>query len=86
MKNIIVLVVASLIATLGFATKVYHIEHSSNDEVFIINSEVFKAKSYCFNMEKGDRVIFIKGKPNGVCVSAEIYNLRTEKTCRVWCE
>ena len=64
----------------------YEIEVSHNDELFIINSEKFEAKTYCFNMEEGDKVIFLEGSSNGVCVSAELLNLRTKNTCRVWCE
>ena len=64
----------------------YEIEVSHNDELFIINSEKFEAKTYCFNMEEGDKVVFLEGSPNGVCVSAELLNLRTKSTCRVWCE
>lgn len=64
----------------------YTIEVSHNDELFIINGEKFEAKTYCFNMRKGDRVIFLKGSAFGACASAEILNLRTEKICRVWCE
>ena len=64
----------------------YEIEVSHNDELFIINSEKFEAKTYCFNMEEGDKVIFLEGSPNGVCVSAELLNLRTKNICRVWCE
>lgn len=64
----------------------YVIQASSNDETFVINGEVFKAKTYCFNMEKGDKVMFLSGSPNGACVSAELLNLRTDRVCRVWCE
>lgn len=64
----------------------YEIQVSHNDELFIINSEKYEAKTYCFNMEKGDRVVFIEGSPLGVCVSATLVNLRTNRTCEVWCE
>src|SRR5262249_46334480 len=64
----------------------YTIQASSNDETFVINGKIFKAKTYCFNMDKGDKVIFASGSPNGVCTSAEILNLRTSTICRVWCE
>src|SRR5688572_4723850 len=39
----------------------YPIEVSHNDEFFIINGEKFEAKTYCFDMEVGDPVIFIDG-------------------------
>jgi hypothetical protein len=67
------------------ATK-YEIEVSHDDELFIINEERYEARTYCFNMEEGDKVIFIKGSPYGACASAEILNLRTNKVCKVWCE
>ncbi|HYN16187.1 MAG TPA: hypothetical protein VES66_10425 [Terriglobales bacterium] len=64
----------------------YVIEASANDETFVINGEVFKAKTYCFNFDKGDKVIFLEGSPLGACASAKLLNLRTEKICDVWCE
>ncbi|WP_210433993.1 hypothetical protein [Diaphorobacter sp. LR2014-1] len=76
------LVVAS---TVSAATE-YEIEVSHDDELFIINGEKYEAKTYCFNMEEGDRVIFLEGSPYGACASAKILNLRTKKVCEVWCE
>lgn len=67
-------------------TTSYEIEVSSNDELFVINGEKFEAKTYCFNMEEGDRVIFIKGSALGACASATLINLRTKNKCEVWCE
>ena len=67
------------------ATK-YYVEFSHNDELFIINGETYEAKTYCFSIEEGDPVIFLEGSPLGVCVSATILNLRTERECRLWCE
>lgn len=64
----------------------YEIEHSYNDELFIINGEKFEARTYCFGFEEGDRVLFLQGSPFGTCVSAEILNLRIRKICDVWCE
>jgi len=63
----------------------YTIEASANDETFVINGEVFKARTYCFNFDKGDRVKFIEGSPNGACASAKLLNLRTGEMCEVWC-
>lgn len=76
------LVVAS---AAGAATQ-YEIEVSHNDELFVINGEKYEAKTYCFNMEEGDRVIFLEGSPHGACASAKLLNLRTKKVCEVWCE
>ncbi len=64
----------------------YIIEASANDETFVINGEVFKAKTYCFRFEKGDQVRFLSGSASGACASATILNLRTGKTCKLWCE
>ena len=64
----------------------YFIETSHNDELFIINGEKFEAKTYCFGMEEGDPIKFLEGCALGVCVSAEILNLRSGNKCRVWCE
>lgn len=64
----------------------YVIQAAVNDETFIINDAVFKAKTYCFGVQQGDKVIFTAGSPSGVCVSAEFIVLRTGRTCRCWCE
>lgn len=64
----------------------YEVEAAVDDETFVINGSVFKAKTYCFGFRKGDRVQFLEGSPLGVCVSAKVLNLRAEKTCDVWCE
>jgi hypothetical protein len=64
----------------------YEITVSHNDELFIINDEKYNAKTYCFNMDTGDKVIFIDGSAFGACVSAEVVNLRTGDKCRLWCE
>jgi hypothetical protein len=65
---------------------VYPIEASHNDEIFVINGEKFEAKTYCFNMEEDDEVMFLEGSPFGTCVSATLLNLRTRQKCEVWCE
>jgi hypothetical protein len=64
----------------------YLVQASANDETFVINSEAFKAKTYCFNLNKGDRVIFISGSPSGACASARLLNVKTGRTCDAWCE
>ncbi|MEI2455001.1 hypothetical protein [Lysobacter firmicutimachus] len=80
-----VAVLAGAICSVQAATE-YEIEVSHDDELFIINGEKFVAKTYCFDMEEGDRVIFIEGSAYGACASAEILNLRTKRVCEVWCE
>lgn len=64
----------------------YIIEASANDETFVINGEVFKAKTYCFGFDRDDRVKFISGSAFGACASATILNMRSGKSCEVWCE
>jgi hypothetical protein len=79
-------VLAIVVTTLVAAQTRYEIQVSHNDDLFIINGEKFKAKNYCFNMEKGDKVIFVSGSPSGACTSAKLLNLRTQRICDVWCE
>jgi hypothetical protein len=74
----------SLIAATGSAS--YTIEVAHNDELFIINGNKYKAKTYCFNQYEGDRVVFIEGSRMGVCVSAKWVNKRSNNVCEVWCE
>jgi hypothetical protein len=64
----------------------YSIDAAANDETFVINGNVFKARTYCFNIEKGDKVIFVEGSPLGACSSAKFLDLRNDKVCSVWCE
>lgn len=62
------------------------VEAAANDETFVINGEVFKAKTYCFGVNRGDKVLFTSGSASGACVSAEFIVSRTGKSCSVWCE
>jgi hypothetical protein len=64
----------------------YTVQASADDETFVINGNVFKAHTYCFNVAKGDKVIFVDGSASGACASAKILNLRTDEVCEVWCE
>jgi hypothetical protein len=70
----------------GSSRPSYEIEVSHNDELFVINGEKFEAKTYCFDMDEGDSVIFIDGSSLGACASATLINLRTKQKCEVWCE
>jgi len=85
MKAILV-VLFFLLPSFLFAADKYEIQAAVNDEKFIINDEVFEAKTYCMGWEEGEHVIFIEGSPNGTCTSAVLYNVEKEKTCEVWCE
>lgn len=73
-------------STCVFSADEYEIEAATNDETFIINGEVFKAKTYCLGWDEGDKVIFVEGSPYGACVSAILFNLWDRETCDVWCE
>lgn len=68
------------------ASSEYRIDVSHDDELFVINGEKYEAKTYCFNMQEGDKVIFLEGSAFGACASAKILNLRTNKVCEVWCD
>ncbi len=70
----------------SYSATTYEIEASHNDEIFIINGEMYKAKTYCFLWDKGDIVIFLEGSSFGACVSATLYNVTRDKKCEVWCE
>lgn len=86
MKKILTFLALSSVSFLANTASSYEIEKSINDDTFIINGEVYKSKTYCFNMRDGDRVLFLEGSPFGACASAKLYNLRTKETCDVWCE
>jgi len=87
MRTIVLFLAFALSSTeLAYALDEYEIEAMRNDEVFVINGEIFEAKTYCLGWDEGDRVVFLEGRPNGVCTSAELYNLDKEESCRVWCE
>jgi len=79
-------VIFVLFSLSSFAVTEYEIEISHNDELFIINGEKYEAQTYCFNMEEGDKVIFLKGSAYGACATATLLNLRTKNKCKVWCE
>lgn len=64
----------------------YPIEMAYNDEKFIINGEMFEAKSYCMGWDVGDGIIFLAGSAYGACASAELYNVARSEECSVWCE
>jgi len=65
---------------------VYRVEASINDGKFLINGELYEAKTYCFSIEKGDAIIFLEGSAFGAYVSAKILHTKSGKICEVWCE
>lgn len=64
----------------------HEIEVAHKDKIFIINGEKYEARTSCFDFEKGDKVVFLEGRPLGMCVSTELLNLRNDRVCRIWCQ
>ena len=69
-----------------YSANVYEIEAAVDYKKFIINNELFGAKTYCMDWDEGQRVIFMEGSPHGACATAALYNLDKEEKCEVWCE
>ena len=85
MRNIITILLF-FFAFPALAAQEYYIQIAHDDDFFLINNEKFSAKTYCFNFNEGDRVIFIEGEPNGICASATFYDFNNRESCEVWCE
>ena len=85
MKTVLVFLSILALTHLSAQTR-YYIELYHNDELFVINGERYEAQTYCFDIEEDDPVVFLEGSAIGACASAEILNLRTRTTCKVWCE
>lgn len=64
----------------------HEIEAVSNSETFIINGEVYKARTYCHGFLKGDWVIFTDGSPYGSCSTATFIHSITGAVCHLRCE
>ena len=86
MRKIFLVLAFLLIGSSVFAATHYIVETSYNDELFIINGEKFEAKTYCYNIDEGDRVIFLEGDPFGACSEAVIYDVDIKEKCEVWCD
>ena len=67
------------------STQSYLVDNAANDETFLVNGKIFKAKTYCMSLNKGDRVIVVGGTA-GMCMQAKLINLRNQSVCEVWCE
>jgi|BarGraIncu00222A_1022003.scaffolds.fasta_scaffold91489_2 hypothetical protein len=85
-KNLLILLFLVIVPISAYAATSYEIEAAVNDETFIINGEVFKAKTYCMGWDKGERVIFLEGSASGACATATLYNINRKEQCEVWCE
>lgn len=86
MNKLILLITLFFFNNAAFSATEYLVEKAVKDETFIINGEVFKAKTFCMDLHEGNKVIFIDGSPLGVCVSARVLNLNSKTTCDLWCE
>jgi hypothetical protein len=78
------LVVSSIQSS--YALTSYEIEVAYNDELFIVNREKFKAKTFCLGWQEGEQVVFVEGSDSGFCTSAVLFNLDRKEKCEVWCE
>ena len=78
--------VCFLLVSSAVAATYYIVETEYNDELYIINGEKYEAQTYCYNINEGDRVIFLEGDPYGGCSTAVIYDLDTKQKCELWCE
>jgi uncharacterized metal-binding protein len=81
---------ALVVGFVGFASVTeaapqYEIEAAGNDEKFVIDGELYEAKTYCMGWDEGDSVIFVDGTP-GACADATLFNMSRRETCEVWCE
>lgn len=58
------------------------------DDTFVIETrwgrQIFKARTYCFGVNKGDEVYFLKS--TAVCILNTFVVRRSGRTCNVWCE
>ncbi|MEO8181928.1 MAG: hypothetical protein ABI895_24090 [Deltaproteobacteria bacterium] len=68
------------------SSREFRIQAAADDDVFVIDGHVFKAKTYCFGVEAGDRVVFIEGSGTGACTSAKFIEIGSDRICDVWCE
>ena len=73
------------IAMIPVGVDYHYVGKSYDDREFKIDWREYEATGYCFDMRRGDPVIFVDSKPD-LCTSAQILNLRTMRGCRVWCK
>lgn len=66
--------------------KEYTVESSANDDTFVINGHLYKAKTFCLHVREGDKVIFLEGRADGYCDTATFVNVRTGERCEALCE
>ena len=64
----------------------YIVDKNTMDYKFIINGNLYEAKTHCLGMRQGDRVIFLEGSPDGECQTAKIKDLETGVVCFFYCD
>ena len=64
----------------------YVVQQAIADEFFVINDNRYRARTYCFNLDVGDQVLFTDGSPYGACSSASVVILKNRDRCDLWCE
>ena len=62
------------------------IQIAHKNKLFIINGSKYEAYTSCFDFEMGDKVIFLDGTPRGQCLTTQLLNIRTDRTCKIWCQ
>jgi hypothetical protein len=91
MKKLFVLLVLLSLSGAAFAS------HTDEDEPtivegaaygvnFLINGVEFAAKTYCPDLQVGDKVVFLEGDPNGNCTEAMVVSERTSEACKMLCQ
>lgn len=85
MKKLLFFVLLSFVSSnLSARNQQYFIDSNINDQKFLIDGNLYSAKTYCFSMYEGDAVIFLENKD--LCISNTIINLKNGNKCDVWCE
>ena len=70
----------------GNNTQIYEVDKVLSNGYYIINGITFRPHTSCKMLAKNDKVKFTNGSPTGNCVSATIYDLRTNSSCQLFCE
>ena len=84
--RIVYFLVACMFSFQTLGNSSYTVEASSNDEIFIVDGEVYKAQTYCIGFaDRGDEIYVVDGT-HGLCVSAKLINKSSGESCDVWCE
>lgn len=85
-KQIIFVALFSFTTCCLGATSGYEVEKVLDNGYYIINGVSWKPHTSCRTLEKGDKVTFVNGNPNGECVTATIIDHNSNSKCLLWCE